>query len=152
MFSWQGNENTSAQQAKQAYAASLKEQVDQRQSAAQRRKQEQLEADRLDDERVVRESAVYAAQAQGEIQAQRDREAMVARREAHAAQMHAQASRPQTRDEKVEAYQRSQESNDTWTAANRQQPAAMRSQIQFGDDGGFSAPPPQRQRQHQHQH
>lgn len=105
-FPWQADENMAAQTAKAEYTRSLKEQVEQRQDAARARKQAQLQADRADDQRVMRESAHFAAQAQSEIQAQRDREALVARREAHAAAQYAQQSAvTMTREQKIQEYQ-----------------------------------------------
>jgi len=91
------------------YAAALKAQVDQRAHAKANYKVAQLEADRADDLRVERESAKFRADAEGEIQAQRDREALVARREAMA--MARFQSQQPSREQKVEAYQQQLEAS-----------------------------------------
>lgn len=122
-FPWSEPENVTAQNARVAYAQSLKDQVDQRANAASKKKQQQIAADRLDDERVIREQQTFAAQQQGEIQAQRNREELVARREAFAAQQ--AALREPTRAEKIEQYQTSQVQNRT----------QLEGGISFGDDG-----------------
>jgi hypothetical protein len=123
-FPWSACENADVQSQRQAYAASLKDQVDQRQAAKQAAKNEKIAADRADDERVIREQAIYAAQAQGEINAQRQREALVARREAFAAQQAALRD-GQTRADKINSYQ----------VSNPERATQINSSIQLGDDG-----------------
>ena len=105
-----GRENVNASNLvsdRSSYAGSIKEQVDQRAAAKAQYKLDQLEADRLDDLRVERESAQYRAEAQGEINAQRQRESLVAQREAQAM---ARFQGEQSREKKVEAYQQQLES------------------------------------------
>ena len=82
--------------------SSLKAQVEERRKAKEEHKRAQLEADRKDDARVERESAFFAADAQAEVQAQRDREALVARREAMGMARYQQG---EGREQQVETYQ-----------------------------------------------
>ena len=133
-FPWTHDESENMAQQKQAYAASLKQQVEERQAAHARKKAAQLAADLADDARVTREQAFFAAQAAAEVQAQRDREALVARREEFAAKNYANlqtAPHELTRDEKIADYQRRR-------AASEQQSDL------FGDDGCGAAPALQR--------
>ena len=102
-----GHENVNASNVRSPqneYAAALKAQVDQRAHAKAEAKRAQAEAERLDDLRIERESAQHRAEVNREIQAQRDREALVRQREAEALARYNQAAQP-TREQKVEAYQ-----------------------------------------------
>ena len=98
-----GHENVNASNVRSPqneYAAALKAQVDQRAHAKAEAKRAQAEAERLDDLRIERESAQYRAEVNREIQAQRDREALVRQREAEALARYNQAAQP-TREQKV---------------------------------------------------
>jgi len=145
-FPWTNSENESQQSAREQYAAALKAQVNERSAKVQQKKQLERDADRLDDERVERESAVFRAQAQAEIQAQRDRESLVARREAFAKQQYAQ-SQQQSREDKVEAYQRTLETSvqePIALSAGQRAPPGGATSIMLGGDssvGQASAAP-----------
>ena len=85
------------------YAAALRDQVSQRAGTKAAQKRQQLLIDRAEDQRIERDQRGFQAEADGERQAQRNREALVAAREAaHVAHM-ASIDLPMTREEKLRA-------------------------------------------------
>ena len=146
-FPW-NNENVEQQRARVQYAESLKAQMNQRQEAAALKKQQEREAERLDDLRVEREAAVFQAQAQQEIQAQRDREARVAQREALAREQFT-SMQQNSREEKLAAFQRAREAQLNQEQSGEQAaraPPGGKASIHLGDDGTAHEPLPSSRR------
>ena len=129
-FPWESAENDDMQRQRSEYAASLKANVEQRQQAMRDAKEERKRADLADDAKIARESEAAAQSARGaydpcnyytraqrnkhpavcpcpsgELDRQRAREALVARREAFGAQQR-DAQEESSREAKIDAYQR----------------------------------------------
>eukprot|EP00324_Dicrateria_rotunda_P004076 CAMPEP_0206158964 /NCGR_PEP_ID=MMETSP1474-20131121/5337_1 /ASSEMBLY_ACC=CAM_ASM_001110 /TAXON_ID=97495 /ORGANISM="Imantonia sp., Strain RCC918" /LENGTH=172 /DNA_ID=CAMNT_0053559339 /DNA_START=32 /DNA_END=550 /DNA_ORIENTATION=+ len=122
MFPWMA-ENTE-NSASNVSTDPIRMQIQERAQAKALAKQQRIAAERADDARVEREQATFRAEAERELQVQRDREALVARREAMAAQRYEAAQKfTATREQQVEAYQRRLEEQDSYQLKAQDQQA-----------------------------
>uniref|UniRef100_A0A7S4M246 Uncharacterized protein n=1 Tax=Prymnesium polylepis TaxID=72548 RepID=A0A7S4M246_9EUKA len=111
MFPWEAAENRDANRiARPAYDGGLKDQVMENRAKKNNEKAARIASDKADDARIECERAAFAAEAQAEIKAQRDREAVVAQREAAAMERYNQAAQP-TREQQIAAFQQRREAH-----------------------------------------
>jgi hypothetical protein len=135
MFPWL-SEN-SAPNVQPREDAGLKQQVEESRLKKQQEKHNRIQAGKADDLRIEQERAAFAAEAQREIQAQRDRESLVAQREAQA-QARFQQAGELSREQKIHEFQMRREGmldSGSGQQAPGQQVAGTRMRVQTEHTG-----------------